>query len=71
MDSRIGIRLVAAVIEGDMSYARRLRGLYRGAPKGKARIAAALARLPVPMGRIAVTAGRKIKALVARSANSA
>jgi glycosyltransferase involved in cell wall biosynthesis len=51
MDSRVGIRLVRAVLDGDMPYARQLTALYRGKPRGKARVAAAIAALPANLGR--------------------
>jgi len=61
MDSRIGVRLVRAVLEGDIAYARQLRGLYRGKPTGKAALGAALARLPSPLARAAVAIGQLIR----------
>jgi glycosyltransferase involved in cell wall biosynthesis len=57
MDSRIGIRLVRAVLDGDLTYARQLRALYRGKPRGKAQIAAFLAQLRPPLARLIVRAG--------------
>jgi glycosyltransferase involved in cell wall biosynthesis len=57
MDSRIGLRLVAAVLQGDIAYAREVRAFYRGKPTGKARVAAAVARLPTPLARLIVRAG--------------
>ena len=61
MDSRIGVRLVAAVLEGDMAYARQLRSLYRGNPKGKAMIGAAIARLPAPLARMLIRTGQRLR----------
>jgi hypothetical protein len=66
MDSRIGIRLVAAVLEGDIDYARRLLPLYRGKPIGKARAAAAVARLPAPLGKSIVATRSLIKRATSR-----
>jgi len=57
IDSRIGIRMVAAVLQGDISYARTLRTLYRGEPRGKARTAARIASMPTPIARLVVLAG--------------
>ena len=64
MDSRIGIRLVAAVLEGDFGYARQLAELYERPPRGKARVAASIARLPAPAARIVLKAGRRLQAIV-------
>lgn len=61
MDSRIGIRMAVAVLEGDMDYAHHLLRLYRGSPKGRARIAAILVRLPKPVSRSTVAAFRSLK----------
>lgn len=61
MDSRIGIRLTAAVLDGDISYARQLRRLYRDKPLGKARIAAGIARLPTPIAKAAMSARKRFK----------
>jgi glycosyltransferase involved in cell wall biosynthesis len=66
MDSRIGIRLVAAVLDGDIDYARRLLPLYRGKPIGKARAAAAIARLPAPLGKSIVATRSLIKRAMVR-----
>lgn len=68
MDSRIGVRLTAAVLDGDIHYARQLRRLYRGKPLGKARVAAAIAALPPPLARAAISARTKIKSLRATMA---
>jgi hypothetical protein len=57
MDSRVGLRLVAAVLQGDLTYARQVRAFYRGRPAGKAKAAAAIARLPAPLARLIVRAG--------------
>jgi glycosyltransferase involved in cell wall biosynthesis len=46
VDSRIGVHLIQAVRYGHIRYARHCRTLMTGTPKGKARIAAALASLP-------------------------
>ena len=61
MDSRIGIRLTAAVLEGDVGYARQLLPLYRAKPMGQARIAATIAKLPEPIGKTIVMLGRTIR----------
>ena len=61
MDSRVGLALVAAVLEGDFAYARHVRKLYAGKPRGKARIAAAIAGLPEPIARLVLTAARKLR----------
>ena len=68
MDSRIGVRLTAAVLDGDIHYARQLRRLYRGKPLGKARIAAAIAALPAPLARAAMSTRKQIKSLWAAMA---
>lgn len=57
MDSRIGVRLVREVLNGDMAYARQVRSFYRSNPRGKARLAAAVARLPAPLARLLVRGG--------------
>jgi glycosyltransferase involved in cell wall biosynthesis len=54
MDSRIGVRLLREVLDGNMSYARQVRALYRGRPRGKAGLAAAIAGLPSPLARLIV-----------------
>ena len=61
MDSRIGIRMTAAVLEGDVDYARQLLELYSGKPTGKARVAAKIASLPRPVAKAAMALRRKIK----------
>lgn len=61
IDSRIGVRMTVAVIEGDVGYARHLRSLYRGKPLGKARIAARIAKLPRPLAKAIVAGGLGIK----------
>ena len=67
MDSRIGIRLVAAVMQGDIDYARQLRALYRGRPVGQARIAASVAALPRPLAKAALASRCKLKRMFARN----
>ena len=69
-DSRVGIRLVAAVIEGDVSYARQLLRLYTGKPRGKARVAAAIGKLPIPIARLVVALGLSARAMVRRFGRS-
>ena len=59
MDSKVGLALVAAVLEGDILYARRLVSLYEGKPQGKARIAAVVARLPAPIARSVISIGQR------------
>lgn len=75
IDSRIGLRLVGAVAEGDIRYARHVLSLFRGRPTGQARIAAAIARLPAPLGRSvasgALAAKRAFRRAFRTSANSA
>jgi hypothetical protein len=66
MDSRIGVRMAAAVLDGDIDYARQLLKLFRGKPLGQARAAAAIARLPTPLARALVTTRRRTKRLLAR-----
>lgn len=61
MDSRIGIRLKAAVLEGDIHYARQIRRLYRRKPFGKARIGATIAELPAPLARAVIGARKRIR----------
>ncbi|MFL6851725.1 MAG: hypothetical protein ACJ8EH_12830, partial [Sphingomicrobium sp.] len=63
MDSRIGIRMTAAVIEGDIDYARQLSRLYRGRPTGQARIAATIAKLPSPIAKAVMSIRRRIRRL--------
>lgn len=65
-DSRIGIRLTAAVLERDIAYARKLRPLYRAKPLGKARVAAAIARLPAPLARWSVAAATRLRRMLRR-----
>jgi glycosyltransferase involved in cell wall biosynthesis len=64
MDSRIGLALVVAVLEGDIDYARHLRSLYEGKPLGKARVAALLAALPAPLARLIVSAGQRTRGIL-------
>jgi hypothetical protein len=66
MDSRIGVALVAAVRAGNVDYARHILSLFEGSPKGKARIAALIARLPQPIGKRAARAAVAMKKLVRR-----
>jgi glycosyltransferase involved in cell wall biosynthesis len=66
VDSRIGLRLTAAVLEGDLDYARQLMLLLEGRPLGQARIAATLAKLPRPLARAAVATGRRLKRMMRR-----
>ena len=61
MDSRIGLALTAAVLEGDMQYARHLLTLYDGKPTGRARQAAMIAKLPMPIARGVVSVGQGVK----------
>ena len=61
MDSKVGLALVAAALEGDISYARHLVSLYEGKPQGKARVAAAIARLPGPIARSVISIGQRTK----------
>jgi glycosyltransferase involved in cell wall biosynthesis len=61
MDSRIGVRMTAAVLDGDIDYARQLLGLYRGKPAGNAATAAQIAKLPRPLGRSIISLRRWIK----------
>lgn len=61
MDSRVGLSLVAAVLDGNIAYARHVRSLYEGKPKGKARIAAAIARLPEGLAQRVVRSLRRLK----------
>lgn len=60
-DSRVGVRLAAAVSQGDFAYARQLLPLFQGVPKGQARVAAFIARLPQPLARAVVSIGRTLK----------
>jgi hypothetical protein len=66
IDSRIGIRMAAAVLDGDIAYARRLLKLFKGKPIGQARRAAMIARLPSPLARALVTIRSRAKRLLAR-----
>lgn len=52
MDSRVGLTLVQSALAGDMNYARHVRTLYEGRPRGKASVAAAIIRLPGPLARL-------------------
>lgn len=66
MDSRIGVRLTAAVLDGDVEYARHLRSLYRNSPVGQARIAAGIAKLPRSVARGVVAAALAARRLSRR-----
>jgi glycosyltransferase involved in cell wall biosynthesis len=66
MDSRIGIRMTAAVLEGDVDYARQLLALYTGKPTGKAGVAAKIASLPRPVAKAAMALRSAIKQLSRR-----
>ena len=67
MDSRIGIRVASAVLEGDILYARQLLSLFDGAPRGQARTAALIARLPVGLAKSVIGVRRGLKRLVGNS----
>ena len=64
MDSRIGLSVVAAVRAGDFDRARALLGLYDGKPIGKARLAAAITKLPAPIARGGVRAALRLKKIL-------
>lgn len=51
IDFETGLALMRAVRSGQIDNARRLLRLFLVAPRGKARIAALLARLPAPLGQ--------------------
>lgn len=51
IDFDVGLALIRAVRSGRIAYARRLLKLFVIGPRGKARTAAALARLPAPWGQ--------------------
>ena len=61
VDSRIGVQLVRAVRYGHIDHARHCRKLFAGKPRGQARIAALLARLPPVLTRsiVATAIGTK------------
>jgi hypothetical protein len=61
MNSRIGIRVVRAVIEGDIDYANQLIRVCDGRLLGKARLAAMIARLPKWLGKAIVQSNGAIK----------
>ncbi len=61
MDSRIGLSLVRAVRAGQLERARALLGLYERKPLGKARLAAAITKLPDPIARMGVRAALRLK----------
>lgn len=64
MDSRIGMSLVGAVLEGDFAYARKLRALYRTRPLGSARWAALIAELPAPVAKLIVGGAVRVRRLL-------
>ena len=64
MDSRIGLSLVAALRAGEVDRARALLALYEGKPIGKARLAAAVTKLPAPIARTFVRAALRFKKLL-------
>lgn len=51
IDFEIGLALMRAVRSGQIKYARGLLRIFLVGPRGKARIAAILARLPAPLGQ--------------------
>jgi len=51
IDFDVGLALMKAVRTGRIDYARKLLGLFLHGPRGKARTAAMLARLPAPWGQ--------------------
>ena len=51
IDFDIGLALVKAVRSGQIDYARKLLKIFLVGPRGKARVAALLARLPQPLGQ--------------------
>jgi glycosyltransferase involved in cell wall biosynthesis len=51
IDFDVGLSLMRAVRSGQIDYARKLLKLFLVGPRGKARIAAILARLPQPVGQ--------------------
>lgn len=51
IDFDVGLALMRAVRTGRIAYARRLLKLFLVEPRGKARTAATLAKLPAPMGQ--------------------
>jgi glycosyltransferase involved in cell wall biosynthesis len=51
IDFDIGLTLVKAVRSGQIDYARKLLKIFLVGPRGKARVAALLARLPHPLGQ--------------------
>jgi len=61
IDSRIGLSLVRAVRAGQLERARALLGLYDSKPIGKARLAAAITKLPDPIARMGVRAALRLK----------
>jgi glycosyltransferase involved in cell wall biosynthesis len=54
IDFDIGLALMRAVRTGRITYARRLLNLFLVGPRGKARTAAMLAKLPAPLGQWAL-----------------
>jgi len=61
IDSRIGLSLVRAVRAGQLERARALLGLYDSKPIGKARLAAAITKLPDPIAKMGVRAALRLK----------
>jgi hypothetical protein len=51
IDFDVGLALMKAVRSGQIDYARNLLKVFLVGPRGKARIAAFLARLPQPFGQ--------------------
>lgn len=61
VDYDVGLALMKAVRTGRIDYARRLLELFLVAPRGKARAAAMLARLPAPWGQRLMQAAFRLK----------
>ena len=55
IDFDIGLALLKAVRSGQIEYARKLLKIFLVGPRGKARVAALLARLPRPLGQRLLT----------------
>lgn len=51
VDFDVGLALTRAVRNGQIDYARKLLKIFLVGPRGKARVAAVLARLPKPLGQ--------------------
>ena len=69
IDYEIGVALLRAVRLGRIDLARRLLTLFRSGPRGKARIAARLARLPAPVGQLLmglILSGKKMARAIVR-----